>query len=65
MSRGVELVLVTRQETIVLPKVEPIVIEGVLMVIKMRYIEPIFNQQNGNIIKGVPRDGNKGIHSVN
>jgi hypothetical protein len=65
MSRGVELVLVTRQETIVLPKAEPIVIEGVLVVVRMRHNEPIFNQQNGNIIKGVPRDWNKGIHSVN
>ncbi len=44
MPRGVELVLVTRQEIVVLPRVEPIVIEGVLVVVTVRYIEPIFNQ---------------------
>ncbi len=43
MSRGVELVLVTRQETIILPRAKPTIVEGVPMVIKMRYNEPIFN----------------------
>jgi hypothetical protein len=28
----------------------------VLMAIRVRYSEPKFNQYNGNIIKGVPRD---------
>jgi hypothetical protein len=32
MSRGVELVLVTRQETIILPKVEPIIAQGIPVV---------------------------------
>ncbi len=44
MPRGVELVLVTRQEIVVLRKVETIVIEGVLVVVRVRYIEPKFNQ---------------------
>jgi hypothetical protein len=44
MSRGIELVLVTRQETIVLPKAEPIVVECVIVVVRMKYSEPIFNQ---------------------
>jgi hypothetical protein len=44
MPRGVELVLVTRQEIVVLRKVETIVIEGVLVAIRVRYIEPKFNQ---------------------
>jgi len=35
------------------------------MVIRVRYNEPKLNQQNGNIVKGVPRDWNKRIHSVN
>jgi hypothetical protein len=33
--------------------------------IKVRYSEPILHQQNGSIIKGVPRDWSRGIHSVN
>ncbi len=36
-----------------------------LVVVRMKYNEPRFNQQNGNIVRGVPRDWNKGIHSVN
>jgi hypothetical protein len=43
MSRGVELVLVTRQETVVLPKVEPIVAQGVPMAIRAGYNEPKLN----------------------
>jgi len=43
MSKGVESILVTRQETVVLPKVEPTVVESVCVVIKVRYNEPIFN----------------------
>jgi hypothetical protein len=64
MSRGVELVLVIKQETIILPKVKPIA-KGVPMVIKMRYNEPKFYQANENIVRGVPRDWSKGIHIVN
>jgi hypothetical protein len=53
MSRGAESVLVTRQETIILPKIEPIVAEGVPMAIRMKCSEPIFNQHNGSIFRGV------------
>jgi hypothetical protein len=44
MSKGVELVLVIRQETIILPKVEPIVAQGVHVVIKANYNEPKLNK---------------------
>ncbi len=44
MSRGVEPILINRQETITLPKVEPIVVEHVLVVVRMKYNEPKFNQ---------------------
>jgi hypothetical protein len=65
MSKGVESVLVTKQEIVVLPRAESIVVECVLVAIIVMYSEPRFNQQNGSIIKGVPRDLNKGIHNVN
>jgi len=35
------------------------------MVVRMKDIEPKVNQQNGNIISGIPRDWSRGIHSVN
>jgi hypothetical protein len=41
MSKGVELVLVAREEIIVLPKVEPTVAKGVLVAIKVGYTEPV------------------------
>jgi hypothetical protein len=44
ISKAVELVLITRQETVVLPRAEPTMVERVLVVIRMRYNEPIFNQ---------------------
>jgi hypothetical protein len=59
------LVFVTKQEIVVLPRVEPIILEGVPMVVIMRYNEPKVNQQNGSIISGVPRDWCRKIHSVN
>jgi len=31
----------------------------------VRYSEPKFNQQNGNIDGGVPKNWSKGIHTVN
>jgi hypothetical protein len=65
MSRGVELVLVTRQETISLPKAKPTVAECDLVVVIMKYNEPIFNQQNERMVKRIPRDWNKHIHNVN
>jgi hypothetical protein len=43
MSRGVESILVTKQETIVLPIVEPTVAEGVHVAIRIRYSEPRLN----------------------
>jgi hypothetical protein len=39
MFRGVELIFVTRQETIVLPRAEPIVTKGVPMAVRVRYNE--------------------------
>ncbi len=39
MSRGVESVLVIKQETVVLPRTKPIIVEGVFMAIRMRYIK--------------------------
>jgi hypothetical protein len=44
MSRRVEPILVIKQETIVLPKAKPIVVEGVPVVVKMKYSEHRFNQ---------------------
>jgi hypothetical protein len=35
------------------------------MVVRIRYNELKVNQQNGNIMRGVPKDWSKGIHSVN
>jgi hypothetical protein len=43
MSKGIELVFVIRQETIVLPTAKPIVAQGVLMVFRIRYSEPRIN----------------------
>ncbi len=40
-------------------------VEGVLVAIRVRYSEPIFNQHNGSIVRGVPRNWNRGIHIVN
>jgi len=31
----------------------------------VKYIELRFNQQNGSIVGGIPRDWSKGIHNVN
>jgi len=60
--KGVELVLVIRKEIVVLPRVKPTVIEGVPMVIRVRYSEPKVNQYNGSIVNGVPRVWSRGIH---
>ncbi len=43
MSRGVELVFVTRQKTTLLPKAEPTIVEYVHVAIRVRYSEPILN----------------------
>ncbi len=43
MSRGIERVLIIKQEIVILPKVEPIIAKGVPMVIKIKYSEPKLN----------------------
>jgi hypothetical protein len=65
ISKGVELVLVTKQEIVILPRAEPILLEGVPMFVRVRYSEPKVNHQNGSINSGVLRDWNRGIHNVN
>jgi hypothetical protein len=35
------------------------------MVLRVKYSEPKFNQQNGSIVRGVPSDYSRGIHNVN
>jgi len=57
--------LLIKQEIIVLLKVEPTLVKGVPTAIKVRYNEPKHNHQCGSIVRGVPRDWRKGIHSVN
>jgi hypothetical protein len=44
MFGRVEPVLTTRQETIVLLRVESTIVKGVHVVVRMRYNEPKFNQ---------------------
>ncbi len=44
MSKGVEPVLITIQEIIVLLRVEPKVVKGVHVIVRGRYNEPKFNQ---------------------
>jgi hypothetical protein len=65
MSKRVEPIFITGQKIIILPKAKPIVAKHVLMVIKVRYNEPKFNQHNGSIVREVPRDLSRGIHNVN
>jgi hypothetical protein len=43
MSKGVELVFVIRQKTVILPKSKPTIEKGVHMAIKMKYSEPKIN----------------------
>jgi len=59
------LVLITKQEIVILPRIEPTIATGVPMAIRMRYNEPIVNQHNGSINCGIPKDWSKGINSVN
>jgi hypothetical protein len=56
MFRGVESVIVTKQEIVVLPRTKPTIAQGVLMAIKVRYNEPRLNQHSGNIVRGVSKD---------
>jgi hypothetical protein len=43
MSKGIEPLLVIKQKTIILLKIEPTIVEVVLVVIKIRYSEPKLN----------------------
>jgi hypothetical protein len=65
MSRRVESVLVIKQKIVILLKVDSTIAKIVLVAIRIRYSEPKLNQQSGNIVKGIPRDWSKGIHSLN
>ncbi len=65
MFKGIKLMLITKQKIVALLRIEPTVIKGVLVAIKARCNEPKFNQHNGNIIRGIPRDWSRRIHSVN
>jgi hypothetical protein len=65
MSRIVELILVIIQKNIILPQVESTMVKCIHVAIRVRYSELICNQQNGSIVKGVPRDWSRRIHSVN
>jgi predicted amino acid racemase len=56
MSKGIELVFVTKQETVVLPIVEPTITQGVPVAVKVRYNEPRLNRHNGNIVKAISMD---------
>jgi hypothetical protein len=56
MSKGVESVLVTKQEIVILLRAKTTMAKGVPMAVKVRCSEPKFNQQNGNIVRGVPKD---------
>jgi hypothetical protein len=43
MFKGIESILVIKQEVVVLPRAKPTIIECVLVLVKMKYNEPIFN----------------------
>jgi hypothetical protein len=64
MPRGAKLVLVTKQEIVVLPRLV-LIAECVLVVFRIKYNEPKLNQHSGNIVKGVPWDRSRRIHNVN
>jgi hypothetical protein len=65
MSKGVEPILVTRQEIVVLLRTKLTMAECLHVVVTMKYSELEFNQHNGSIVRKVPRDWSRGIHSVN
>jgi len=39
--------------------------KGLLVAIKVKYNEPILNQKNGSIVRRIPKDWSRRIHSVN
>jgi hypothetical protein len=43
MSKGVESIFVIKQKTIVLPRIETTIVQGVHVAIKVRYSEPKLN----------------------
>ncbi len=43
MFEGIKPVLVTRQETVILPRAKPIVAKCVLVAVKVKYNEPKLN----------------------
>ncbi len=43
MSKGVEPILITKQETIVLSRAKPTIVEGIHVVVKVNYSEPRLN----------------------
>jgi hypothetical protein len=57
-------IFVTKQKIVILLLKKSIMVEVVPMVIRMKYSELKFNQQNGSIFRGVPRDWNRRIHNV-
>jgi hypothetical protein len=42
MSKGIELILVNKQEFVISPIAEPIVVEGFFVAVKVRHYEPKF-----------------------
>jgi hypothetical protein len=52
MSRGVELVFVTRQKNIILPKAEPTLAKGVPMAIRVKYSNPNLINKMEALLKG-------------
>jgi hypothetical protein len=64
MLRKVEPILVIRQEFVILLR-KKLTIVGVLAFVRVKYDKPRFSQQNGSIVRGVLKDWNKEIHSMN
>jgi hypothetical protein len=65
MFKRVELILVNKQEIVILPRAKPTMAQGVPMAVIIKYSETKSNWQSGNIVRRVSRDLSKGIHSVN
>jgi hypothetical protein len=56
MSRRVELVLIVKQEIVVLLRAKPTTEKGVPATVRVRYSEPRLNQLNRSIVRKVPWD---------
>jgi hypothetical protein len=59
------MILINRQEIVALPRVKLIMVERVLTAVKVTYNEPKFNQHNEILVRGVPMDWSRVVHSVN